>query len=394
MGPGGRGTGEHFGLHDEVDLITGTFSKSFGSIGGVVAGEREVIDWIKHHARSMIFQASMSPAAVAAALAALEIIEAEPERRERLWQIAGKMRAALQEMGYNTGVSVHADHPDPGRRADQVPSTSGSSLLEAGVFTNAVIPPAVEPGRSMLRTSYQAAHTEEQLDQVLDVFETIGLRLKIIQRKKPSTLKPITIALQKPPALEDVSVPLAAAPAPAHANGNGHAQNGKNGRDSLFVRLQPLRERLVDAWSLTGLPTLSSLERIDLDKLQRQGQATFDKVKDTMEAVTYRAVNLDPSQLTQMPKKILSRVRRNGRAQHYGGPRGHDSQADVPSGFPAALPDRRGHRPGADRRRARRVREVPVANLQGRPALGAAALHGAPRLHRFRTPPLLPPRHG
>jgi hypothetical protein len=227
------------------------------------------------------------------------------------------MRTAFKEMGYNTGVSCTPIIPI--LVGEQIKCFNlYKSLLEAGVFTNAVIPPAVEPGRSMLRTSYQAAHTEEQLDKVLDAFETIGLRLKIIQRKKPSTLKPITIALQTPPPLEDFTVPLAAAPAPAYANGNGngHVQNGKNGRDRLMDRLQPLRERLVDAWSLTGLPTLSSLERIDLDKLQRQGQATFDKVRDTMEAVTYRAVNLDPSQLTQMPKKLLSRVRRNGRAQH------------------------------------------------------------------------------
>jgi 8-amino-7-oxononanoate synthase len=313
MGDGGRGTGEHFGVHDQVDLIMGTFSKSFGSVGGVIAGERDVIDWIKHRARTMIFAASMSPPNVAAALAALDIIETEPERRLRLWQIADRMRAAYKEMGYNTGVSCTPIIPI--LVGEQIKCFNlWKSLLEAGVFTNAVIPPAVEPGRSMLRTSYQAAHTEAQLDKVLDAFETIGLRLKIIERKKPSTLKPITIALQTPAAvLEDVSVPLAAAP--AHANGNGHAQNGKNGRGGLLKQLQPLRERLVDAWSLTGLPTLSSIERIDLDKLQRQGQATFDKVRDTLETVTYRAVNLDPSQLAKMPKKILSRVRRNGHSE-------------------------------------------------------------------------------
>jgi 8-amino-7-oxononanoate synthase len=312
MGDGGRGTGEHFGVHDQVDLIMGTFSKSFGSIGGVIAGERDVIDWIKHRARTMIFAASMSPPNVAAALAALDVIETEPERRLRLWQIADRMRAAFKEMGYNTGVSCTPIIPI--LVGEQIKCFNlWKSLLEAGIFTNAVIPPAVEPGRSMLRTSYQAAHTEAQLDKALDAFETIGLRLKIIQRKKPSTLKPITIQLQQAPALVDAPLPQAAAPVTAYANGNGHALNGKNGRDSLLGRLQPLRERLVDAWSLTGLPTFSSLERIDLDKLQRQGQATFDKVKDTMEAVTYRAVNLDPSQLTQMPKKLLSRVRRNGR---------------------------------------------------------------------------------
>lgn len=105
MGEGGRGTGEHYGLHDDVDLIMGTFSKSFGSVGGVIAGQRDVIDWVKHRARTMIFAASMSPPTVAAALAALDIIEAEPERRQRLWQIADRMRTSLTGMGFDTGVS-------------------------------------------------------------------------------------------------------------------------------------------------------------------------------------------------------------------------------------------------------------------------------------------------
>ena len=302
MGDGGRGTGEHFGLHDQVDLIMGTFSKSFGSVGGVIAGERDVVDWIKHRARTMIFAASMSPPNVAACLAALDVVEAEPERRLRLWQIADRMRAAFQEMGFNTGVSCTPIIPI--LVGEQLKTFNlWKSLLEAGVFTNAVIPPAVEPGRSMLRTSYQAAHTEEQLDRVLDRFETIGKKLHIVERKKPSTLKPVTIALRVPKAAE-VSVPVAAAPVR-----NGHAPKRPS-------RLQPLRDRVNAAWSLTGLPplgTLPSLDDLDLDKLQRTGQATFERVRDAMEAVTYRAVNLDPAELAAMPRKLLARVRPNGR---------------------------------------------------------------------------------
>jgi len=310
MGPGGRGTGEHFGLHDEVDIITGTFSKSFGSIGGVVAGQREVVDWIKHKARSMIFQASMSPAAVAAALASLDIIESEPERRERLWQIAGKMRRALQEMGFNTGVSVTPIIPI--LVGEQMKAFNlWKQLLEAGVFTNAVIPPAVEPGRSMLRTSYQAAHTEEQLDRVLDVFETVGKRLKIIDRQKPATTERITISLRQVEKHES-QLPHVLPPRPAAVDGNGHA-NGSNGRVNGALRRLPVavwRERLDAAWSLTGLRAPNLNFQLDLDKLQERGQETFEKVRDTMEAVTFRAANLNPDALLEMPKKVLKRALR------------------------------------------------------------------------------------
>jgi 8-amino-7-oxononanoate synthase len=318
MGQGGRGTGEHFGLHDEVDVITGTFSKSFGSIGGVVAGRREVVDWIKHRARSMIFAASMSPPTVAAALASLEIVENEPERRERLWQIAGKMRNAFQSMGFNTGVSVTPIIPI--LVGEQMKTFNlWKSLLEAGVFTNAVIPPAVEPGRSMLRTSYQAAHSDEQLDRVLDVFETIGKRLKIIERKRPATVERITISLRQPEGLHSHMEGVM----PSMTNGNGHAQD-KAARWTNWMelatsvsrpRITQLRERIDAAWSLTGWRP-PGLPPLDLDQLQARGQATLERVRDAMEAVTYRAANLDSTELKQMPRKIIRRARGlNGQAR-------------------------------------------------------------------------------
>jgi 8-amino-7-oxononanoate synthase len=328
MGHGGRGTGEHFGLHDEVDVITGTFSKSFGSIGGVVAGQREVVDWIKHRARSMIFAASMSPPTVAAALASLEIVEHEPERRERLWQIASKMRSAFQAMGFNTGVSVTPIIPI--LVGEQMKTFNlWKSLLEAGVFTNAVIPPAVEPGRSMLRTSYQAAHTDEQLDRVLDVFETIGKRLKIVERRRPATTERITIALHQPEGLHSHLEGVMPHPM---TNGNGHANGHANGHSNGKTaprwtnwvelantvsrpRLTQLRERLDAAWSLAGWRP-PGLPPLDLDQLQARGQATLERVRDAMEAVTYRAANLNPTELKEMPRKIMARARGlNGQAR-------------------------------------------------------------------------------
>ncbi len=106
MGETGRGTGEHFGVHDDVDLVMSTFSKSLASVGGVIAGRADVVNWVKHKARSMIFQASMTPPAAAAALKALEIIQAEPERRERLWDISERVHRELRLMGFDTRPSV------------------------------------------------------------------------------------------------------------------------------------------------------------------------------------------------------------------------------------------------------------------------------------------------
>lgn len=174
MGAHGRGTAEYLGVEDRVDLIMGTFSKSFASLGGVIAGPAEVISYIQHKARSMIFSASMPPAAVAAVLAALEIIENEPERRERLWRNARKMMTGLKAMGYDTGAS----------ETPVIPLVIGDmfkalgmwrSLLDNGLYVNIILPPAVPPGRALLRTSYMATHTEQQLDFALEVFKKVGM---------------------------------------------------------------------------------------------------------------------------------------------------------------------------------------------------------------------------
>ncbi len=176
---GGRGTAAHFGLTDEVDLIMGTFSKSFASLGGFIAGDETVIHYIKHTARSMIFSASIPPSNTAAALAALDVMRTEPERVRRLSQIAENMRTAYQQLGFNTGPSESPIIPiiiGDDMRTFQ----SWKMLFDAGVFVNAVISPAVPPGHQLLRTSYMATHTDEQLGRVLETFETVGKQLGLI----------------------------------------------------------------------------------------------------------------------------------------------------------------------------------------------------------------------
>jgi len=175
----GKGTAAHFGLSKEVDLIMSTFSKSFASLGGFIAGEKDVVEYIKHFGRAMIFSASISPANAAAALAALHVMQAEPERVERLNQIAEKMRKGYQALGFNTGPSVSPIIPiiigD-----DQRTFLFWRRLFESGVFVNPVISPATPPGMQLLRTSYMATHTDEQMDRVLSIFETVGKEIGVI----------------------------------------------------------------------------------------------------------------------------------------------------------------------------------------------------------------------
>ncbi len=177
---GGRGTGIHLGVNDDVDLIMGTFSKSFASLGGFLAGSEEVIHYIQHAARSLIFSASMPPSNVAAVLAALEVMKSEPERIERLWAITKKMREGFQQLGFNTGQSETPVIPiyigD-----DMKTLFTWKALFDAGIYVNPVLPPGVSPGQSLLRTSYMATHTDEQLDRVLGTFEQVGRQLELIR---------------------------------------------------------------------------------------------------------------------------------------------------------------------------------------------------------------------
>jgi len=176
---GGRGTAAHFGLTDQVDLIMSTFSKSFASLGGFIAGDEAVIHFIKHHARSMIFSASIPAANAAAALASLKIMREEPERVSRLNDIAEGMRAGYRSLGYNIGASVTPIIPilvgDEARTL-----LSWKALFEAGVFVNPILSPAVPAGQQLLRTSYMATHTDEQLERVLEAFARVGRQLGLI----------------------------------------------------------------------------------------------------------------------------------------------------------------------------------------------------------------------
>ncbi len=176
---GGRGTAEHFGLTDEVDLIMSTFSKSFASLGGFIAGDEDVIHYIKHNARALIFSASIPASNTAAARAALEVMKKEPERIQRINDIAEMMRERFQELGFDTGDSVTPVIPiiigDTMRTI-----AAWKALFDEGVFVNPVISPAVPEGRELLRTSYMATHSDEQLEEVLAIFETVGKRLDLI----------------------------------------------------------------------------------------------------------------------------------------------------------------------------------------------------------------------
>jgi 8-amino-7-oxononanoate synthase len=178
LGAAGRGTAEHFGVEDEVDLVMGTFSKSLATVGGFVAGDEDVIDFIRYHARSGIFSAALPPASAAAALRALEIVEREPERRKRLWENTAYMKRELTALGFDTRASA----------SPVIPIAVGDNLMtfrmvrrlgEEGVFANPVISPAVPEGEAMIRTSYMATHTREHLDRALDALARVGRELGI-----------------------------------------------------------------------------------------------------------------------------------------------------------------------------------------------------------------------
>ncbi|MEW6411061.1 MAG: pyridoxal phosphate-dependent aminotransferase family protein [Candidatus Zixiibacteriota bacterium] len=173
MGETGAGTAQHFGLGDVVDMTMGTFSKSFASLGGFIAGDAKVIDYVQHTARSLIFSASIPPSNAAAVLAALDIIEAEPERRENLWKNARRMKKEFQSLGFNTGHSATPIVPIVVGE-DLEAFAFWKELFDNGVFTNPVISPAVPPGQSMIRTSYTATHTSGQLDRVVEVVAKVG----------------------------------------------------------------------------------------------------------------------------------------------------------------------------------------------------------------------------
>jgi 8-amino-7-oxononanoate synthase len=179
IGEGGRGTGSHFDMEDDVDLVMGTFSKSLASIGGFIAGPAKVLEWIQHFARAMLFSASLPPASTAAALAALTVLEREPEIVDRLRELGTMWREGLKSLGFNVGAS----------QTPIVPVTIGDeyatvmfwrALLDEGLYTNPAIYPSVNMREAILRTSCMATHTDEQVEQALEKFKTVGRKQGII----------------------------------------------------------------------------------------------------------------------------------------------------------------------------------------------------------------------
>lgn len=179
IGEGGRGTASYWNLTEETDLVMGTFSKTFSSLGGFIAGPERVINFLKHHSPALIFSASPTPASCAAALASLDILESKPEMIEKLIANADYMRKGFKELGFNIFESKTAI----------VPVIIGDmekaiyfwrKLYDQGVFVNAFIPPGVPPNMSMMRTSYMASHEKEHLDRILEVFSIVGKELGMI----------------------------------------------------------------------------------------------------------------------------------------------------------------------------------------------------------------------
>jgi 8-amino-7-oxononanoate synthase len=179
VGPGGRGSASTFGRKDDVHLITGTFSKSFASIGGFCVGDRDVVEYIRHKASTHVFSASMPPSTVATVLKSLEILQNEPERLDRLHEVSDYMRDGFRNLGFDLW----------GSETPIIPVVVGDmeqcfrfwrELIDEGVFVNAVVPPAVPKGQALMRTSYMATHTDEELDHILDAFHKVGKKLGVI----------------------------------------------------------------------------------------------------------------------------------------------------------------------------------------------------------------------
>ena len=268
MGQHGRGTGEHLGVHDDVDLIMATFSKSLASIGGVIAGRADVINWIRHKARALIFSASMTPPAAAAALKALEILEQEPERRERLWDISERVHRELRMMGFDTHPSVTPVVPIV--VADQALNfIFWRKLTDAGLFVSPVTKPAVE--KDLVRAVFMATHTDEQIDRALDIFQRCGREVGIIPYEKPH--RRVEVKMARPGA-------------------TGFLSSGAGGA------VRTVREQ-------GGL----ELAAVLLNRTERFPQ----RLADAAELITWRAINMGPEdvrKLMQLPERLWTQRHR------------------------------------------------------------------------------------
>jgi len=185
LGPDGAGTASHFGLGEQVDLILATFSKSLASLGGVVAGSDAVIHWLRHHARALIFTASMPPSSVAGALAALDVMEQEPERRERVWRNTQRVADGLRQMGFDIGASQTPVIPVLIGDVEKV-LIAWRTLFDDGIFSHPIVPPAVPPNACRIRVSMSAEHTDEQIERVLAAFAHVAKAVADFSVAQPS----------------------------------------------------------------------------------------------------------------------------------------------------------------------------------------------------------------
>ena len=187
LGSHGRGTSDHFGLTDEVSLIMGTFSKSLASIGGFIAADKSTIDFLKHHARSLIFSASIAPANAASVMAAVDLIKEEPERVDRLWDNTHYALSQFRERGFDIGHTATPIIPIFVR--NDIKTFQLTALLqERGVFVNPVIPPAVPKEDTLIRFSLMATHTHEQIDEAIEKIDQIFSELDIQKKVSPSSI--------------------------------------------------------------------------------------------------------------------------------------------------------------------------------------------------------------
>jgi 8-amino-7-oxononanoate synthase len=179
LGPKGDGTAAHFGLTDEVDIIAGTFSKSLASIGGFVAASANVINFLRHHSRALIFTAALPPSNTAGVIAALEVLQAEPERRDALWKNTRRLQDGMRTLGFDTGPSETPIVPILIGPLDKT-FIMWRRVFDAGIFTNPVVPPAVPPSQCRLRMSLMATHTADQIDYCIETIGQIGKELGVI----------------------------------------------------------------------------------------------------------------------------------------------------------------------------------------------------------------------
>ncbi len=178
FGPAGQGTAAHYNITHKVDLIMGTFSKSLASIGGFIAADRNVVEYLKHHARSLIFSASISPAATASALAALNVLKDEPERLEKLWDNTKYTLEAFKEAGFDVGPTESPIIPIYVRDNEKT-FLMAKMLMDEGVFVNPIVSPAVSSDSSMIRFSLMATHSFKQIDFAVEKLKKVAFKLKI-----------------------------------------------------------------------------------------------------------------------------------------------------------------------------------------------------------------------